>query len=511
MTSQVSKVAHWMWGARHEADAGDEEGGRPGRSSPSLRVAGRAAAARARTVRPSYAAAAYEGPPGGSAATSAAARGTRAPARRSSLHRRRRFLFYCNEMVGLGHLRRTLAIAECLAHAHDDVTSLVITGCPVEWIFSLPPRTDTVKLPVRTRSSQGHARSRLTLEADELRALRAELALAVATAFDPDVVVVDKLPLGVDGELEPTLRALRARGGRCKLVLGLRDIDDSPANVRRKWGFGMRDAIRRYYDTILVYGPSSTPDAIACMGWKRLDVPVLHVGYVGAPMPATGPDDLPDGYLLATSGAGHDGFELLATLGEAIRAEPLPCETVMVAGPLRDPDKLEQLRRLTAGLAVQLYPYRADLPRLIVGARGVVSMAGYNTVGEIMRTRKPALLVPRVRPSEEQLIRAQRLARRGLQQMLHPADVRPARLRAELDTLLARPAPPIELDDYTGAERTVDVLAGMAGLGQTTPAAFPAARRPASTREMGATLVHAAALRVLRRTAALHERRGERA
>jgi predicted glycosyltransferase len=376
-------------------------------------------------------------------------------------------------MVGLGHLRRTLAIVDRLAHAQEDVTSLVITGCPVESIFGLPPRTETVKLPVRSRDSHGHARSRLGLEADELGALRGQIALAVATGFDPDVAVVDKLPLGLDGELEPALQALRARDGRCKVVLGLRDIEDSPANVRRKWGSGMRDAIRRYYDAVLVYGPSSTPDAIDCMGWNGLDVPVSHVGYVGAPMPATGPADLPDGYLLATSGAGRDGFELLATLADAIRAEPLPCETVMVAGPLRDPDKLERLRRLTTGLPVRLYAYRTDLPRVIVGARAVVSMAGYNTVGEIMRTRKPALLVPRVRPSEEQLIRAQRLQRRGLQQMLHPADLRPATLRAELDTLLARPAPPLEPADYAGAERAVDVLAGLA---RPEPAAVRAAR-----------------------------------
>ena len=400
------------------------------------------------------------------------------PRARARAPRRRRFLFYCNEMVGLGHLRRTLAIADRLAHARKDVTSLVITGCPVEPFFGLPPRTETVKLPVRSRDARGRARSRLALEAVELSALRGQIALAVATAFDPDVAVVDKLPLGPDGELEPTLQALSAGGGRCKVVLGLRDIDDSAANVRRKWGSGMRDAIRRYYDAILVYGPSSTPDAIACMGWSGLDVPVSHVGYVGAPMPATGPDDLTDGYLLATSGAGHDGFDLLMTLAEAIRAAPLPCETVMVAGPYRDPAKLERLRRATTGARVRLFAYRTDLPRLIVGARAVVSMAGYNTVGEIMRAPKPALLVPRVRPSEEQLIRAQGLQQRGLQQMLHPADLRPATLRAELDTLLGRTAPPVELADYTGAERAVEVLAGLA----TEAAPCAASRRRAGVR-----------------------------
>jgi hypothetical protein len=92
--------------------------------------------------------------------------------------------------------------------------------------------------------------------------------------------------------------------------------------------------------------------------------------------------------------------------------------------------------------------------------------------------------------------------------MLHPSDLGPATLRAELDTLLARPAPPLELADYTGAERAVDVLAGLARPG---PAAFPAARRAASTRQAGVKRVHAAALEVLRRTAALHQRLGERA
>jgi len=380
-----------------------------------------------------------------------------------SLRRGGRFLFYCNEMVGLGHLRRTLAIVSSMAETYEGVKSLVITGCAVEPFFRLPPRTDTVKLPVRSRDSNGDAWSRMGLDVDDLGALRAQIALAAATAFEPDVAVIDKLPLGLGGELEPTLQALRARD-RCKVVLGLRDIEDSAARVRRRWGAGMLDAIRRYYDAILVYGPSSTPDAIDCMGWNRLDIPISHVGYVGLPMPATGPDDISDGYLLATGGAGHDGFQLFTTLAEAIRLEPLPCETVMVAGPLRHPSELEHLQALTAGLRVRVYPYRTDLPRLIVGARAVVSMAGYNTVGEIMRARKPALLIPRARPSEEQLLRAQDLQRRGLQQMLHPAELEPTRLRAAVEALLARPRPRLARADYAGAERAVDALAAAAGL-----------------------------------------------
>jgi predicted glycosyltransferase/glycosyltransferase involved in cell wall biosynthesis len=375
-----------------------------------------------------------------------------------------RVIFYSNEMVGLGHLRRTLAIAGGLAKTADDVTSLILTGSSIEPFFKLPPRTDTVKLPVRSRDANGQHQSRLVLDVDELRAMRGQLALTAATSFAPDVALVDKLPLGLGGELEPTLEALKA-GGRTKLVLGLRDIDDSARNVRRKWGSGMRDAISRYYDAILVYGPPSTPDAIDCMGWSALDVPIFHVGYVGAPMPAVGAADLPDDYILVTTGGGHDGFQLMATYAEALRVAPLPCETVMVTGPLMGRAEVELLREMTTGLRVRLYEFRTDLPRVIVGARGVVCMAGYNTVSELMRARKPALLVPRVKPSEEQLIRARMLQQRGCQEMLHPAQLTPEALRDAMDGLLERREHPcFHPVDYEGTERAVEVLADLAGV-----------------------------------------------
>jgi predicted glycosyltransferase/glycosyltransferase involved in cell wall biosynthesis len=382
----------------------------------------------------------------------------------------KRFLFYSNEMVGLGHLRRTLSIAGCLTDAHEEASSLILTGCAVEPFFRLPARTDTVKLPIRRRDADGTHHSRLLLDIDELRSMRAQIALATATAFDPDVAIIDKLPLGLGGELELTLESLRARRPRCKVVLGLRDIDDSADNVRAKWGPDMREVIERYYDAVVVYGPRSTPDALRCMGWDGLDIPVVHVGYVGAPSPTEGPLDLPDGYLLATAGAGNDGFALLASVAAAIRAEPLPCPTVMVAGPLMDPADLECLRQLTDGLDIKLCEFRNDLPNLIVGARGIVAMAGYNTVGEIMRARKPALFVPRVRPSEEQLIRARMLDEAGLQQMLHPDDMDPGSMRRALGSLLARRRPSFHAAEYTGSERAAELLAAVGGLTPRTPA-----------------------------------------
>jgi predicted glycosyltransferase len=382
------------------------------------------------------------------------------------MSRPHRFLLFSNEAVGLGHLRRTIAITAHLARTDVRATSLIVTGSPVQALFDLPPRVEAITMPTLTRDRTGTHRSRrLALEADEVRRLRGTIARAAALAFEPDCAVVDRFPLGLDGELAPTLRALRAAG--CRLVLGLRDIEDDPARVRRTWGPDLREAIRRYYDLVLVYGPPSPPlDAIDCLEWDEdsLAVPVVHVGYVGAVETGSEPDDdLPDDYVLATVGGGCDGFDVLATFVEALQLEPLPYPAVVVTGPLMPREDVERLEELAGGLRVQVRRFRPNLEGSIARARAVVCMAGYNTVAEVMRARKPALLVPRVRPISEQLLRAQELGRRGLQDVLHPSELSAATMRAALDRLLARQRPPFEEEHFRGTERTGDLLAGLVG------------------------------------------------
>lgn len=370
-------------------------------------------------------------------------------------------------MVGLGHLRRTLTIAGRLVRDYEDATSLVLTGSAIAPFFELPPGVDTVKLPSTTRDSHGRRRAhRLTVGLDQLETVRSSIALATAITFRPRAAVVDKYPLGLGGELEPTLAQLKIAG--CKLVLGLRDIDDSPERVRRNWGDGMRHAIERYYDAVLVYGPEAAPDAIACMGWNDLAVPVHHVGYLGGPPSGLAPEDLPPGYLLATVGGGRDGYDVLAGVADAIRVRPLSCHTVLVTGPLMADAEIRRLQRLVKGLDAQVWRFRTDMSRVVAGARAVVGMAGYNSVAEVMRAHKPALFVPRVRPSQEQLMRARCLAEGGVQDMLHPDEVSPETMRAALERLLTRPAPTVRPEHYDGSARSAAIVARLAGVPPTT-------------------------------------------
>jgi predicted glycosyltransferase len=50
-------------------------------------------------------------------------------------------------------------------------------------------------------------------------------------------------------------------------------------------------------------------------------------------------------------------------------------------------------------------------------------MCGYNTITEVLQKGKKAIVVPRIKPGREQLIRAQSMANAGLIEMIHPEEL----------------------------------------------------------------------------------------
>jgi predicted glycosyltransferase len=372
-----------------------------------------------------------------------------------------RFLFFTNECVGLGHLRRCLTLAAAVRAQDPRASALIVTGSQVV-PHDVPDGVDILKLPALSRDSGGGYSARsLGVDTSHLSQLRAGVATAIAREYAPDVVVVDKLPLGLDAELESTLRELRA--GHARVVLGLRDIEDSPESVRRRWDEGRHgDVLETLYDQVLVYGPESTLDMLDCVDWDRDLPPVEHVGFVGAPPAAQRPDDLPEEYLLVTFGGGVDGHPVAAAVLDALHVRPVPLPTVLVTGPLMPAEDVDDLRERARGLDVRVLTDRDDLAAVAAHARAAVAMAGYNTVSELLRAGTPALLVPRARPSSEQLIRATTLADAGRVDMLHPDDLSPAAVGDALDRLLARPRATSGLEDADGADRAAQVLLAQA-------------------------------------------------
>jgi predicted glycosyltransferase len=366
-------------------------------------------------------------------------------------------------MLGLGHLRLSLVLADALAARDDRATALVVTGSPAFAGLRLPPRVDILKLPsapVGPDSGWSATALRppagLALDRSEVAALRAALSLTAVELVRPDVVVVDYRPLGRDGDLLPALEHLRARGD-CTVALGLWEADDAPERLRDQWTPELQLSVAQLYDLALVYGPSA-PDDVRVERLRASGVPVHNTRRVVGQPAEHGPPDLGQGYLLATAGGGVDGFPVLELVLAAIRAQPIGIPAVLVTGPLMAAGDVARLRDAAVGLDAQVHEFRADMDAVLAGARAVVSMAGYNTVAEVLASGKPSLLVPRSFPREEQLNRARALAAAGRVSILTEDELDPASMRAALDDLLAREPAPVEAP--LGAADAAAILAG---------------------------------------------------
>jgi predicted glycosyltransferase len=299
---------------------------------------------------------------------------------------------------------------------------------------------------------------------------RAEQLVGALRFFQPDVLVVDHAPLGMKRELEPALRYAREHLPGAKMVLGLRDILDEPRVVRRLWGEqGVYQALAELYDRVLVYGerdhfpldrayalPPEVCAKISFAGYLRKReeiVPPLELRRrLGL--------DAARPLLLSTVGGGGDGVALLVRTLEAIplvRERWPTLEALVVTGPLMDDTEQAKLARLAEPLAgVRLVSFLPQLTSAMAAADVTVCMGGYNTVSELLACRRQAVVVPRVEPRQEQLIRARLLSRRGLVRMVDPDRLTPARLaHAVLEALgegnpvRARPLP------LRGTEQTI--------------------------------------------------------
>jgi predicted glycosyltransferase len=103
-----------------------------------------------------------------------------------------------------------------------------------------------------------------------------------------------------------------------------------------------------------------------------------------------------------------------------------------------DHDDREQLDRLAAGGDdVTLFPYAVELLDDLHDADLVVAMGGYKTAAEIIANRKAAVIVPRVAPRQEQLVRARILRDLGFIWLVEPEEDVVTALRAYVSAALA--------------------------------------------------------------------------
>src|SRR5690606_11455040 len=108
----------------------------------------------------------------------------------------------------------------------------------------------------------------------------------------------------------------------------------------------------------------------------------------------------------------------------------------------------------------QAITFDSHMEFLMAEAAGVVAMGGYNTFCEILSFDKPAIIVPRCHPRQEQLVRAQQAEKLGIASMLRPDGDRPAAVMADAIRRLPdqpRPSGALLPGMLTGLERVAEL------------------------------------------------------
>lgn len=333
---------------------------------------------------------------------------------------------YSHDSVGLGHARRNRAIAHALAEhlpalTGQQVSGFLIAGHPDATQDSLPDGWDWLVLPGYSRVPDGYAARNLGFAVEELIDLRAAAVKAALEAVGPDLFIADRHPFGVGDELRPALEMLRERH-HTTTILGMREVLDTPSVVQQEWAdIGGAEAAAAMYDAVWIYGDEAVHNPL-----HTGELPAVFTdrayftGYLSKGRPVDTGEDAEVPYVLTVVGGGSDGGHIARAAAAA--QVPDGHRHLIVTGPQMPGEDVIGTRALAAANPdaerVRVLRSASNVPALIKDAAAVVSMAGYNSLAEIMATTTPALVVPRNGRRAEQPMRAGDLAALGAVEVL---------------------------------------------------------------------------------------------
>jgi predicted glycosyltransferase len=343
-------------------------------------------------------------------------------------------LFWVQNLLGSGHLRRALILARAMAKEGLRVV-VASGGTPAPWLGA--DGVELVQLPPVRASDLTFADLLDEHDRpidDRFRATRRERLLALFEELRPRAVITEMYPFGRRAfrfELIPLLEAAAAARPRPWRLCSVRDVlVRKPDPERSLW---MLEQARGGYDAVLAHtDPRVIPFALTFPHARALGERLIETGYVVEPPPR--PTVEGRGEVLVSAGGGRVGAALLeaairARAGSRLRTRPWR----LVAGGNLPGDAFENLSvRLPEGCILE--HRREDFAALLANSLLSVSQAGYNTVVEGLRFQKPMVLVPFETATEtEQRTRAERLVELGLAEVVWESGLTPYRLAGAID------------------------------------------------------------------------------
>ncbi len=379
-------------------------------------------------------------------------------------------MFYCQHILGIGHLIRSIEIVRGLI---DDFQIYFINGGKVIEGFPIPANVEVINLPAIETDSE----FRTLRVSEEFVSVEAALDCRKTQLLDlfdrvhPDVLTIELFPFGrrrFSTELLPLLEIAKASGTRT--ICSLRDIVVTKQD-RERHEAKICKLMNRYFDVLLVHGdPKFIPLETSFSRVNDLNCDVYYTGYVVQKSEANVDETVDEikpfsssqhPMILVSVGGGRFGHELLECVARTARLleGKIPHRIQLFTGPFAPNEVLERLQQYASqcyNLTVDRYTpnflnymRRADLS---------ISMAGYNTTLNVLTTGVRAMLLPfQGNDDREQTIRSERLEELGVVRVLRREDLEPEQLARKIVDALQQQPHRVSFD-LQGVEKTAQIV-----------------------------------------------------
>ena len=373
-------------------------------------------------------------------------------------------LFHCQHAMGMGHLIRSLALAEAFA---QKFRVILLNGGPFPKGVARPANIEIIDLPALGLEMDGTLISREGEQSPAaLRNQRRAMILETFRRTRPHVLLIELFPFGrkkFANELLPLLEEANRMGGDAPLTLcSLRDILVEQRKDQFAHETRARLIVNHYFDAVLVHAdPRFIQLEETFHPQTPLATPVHYTGFVFAEKPSATRPRAKSDHVLVSAGGGIAGAALFraAVAAQKILREKFPARMKIVAGPFLPEEDWQALQRAASEQeGVELHRAVPDLCAEMRAARVSVSQCGYNTTMDLLRTNVPALVVPfMIEGEDEQMNRARRLESLGLLRVLDPKQAEATTLANEIQNLFDF-KPNASAFDLNGAHNTVSLV-----------------------------------------------------
>jgi predicted glycosyltransferase len=376
--------------------------------------------------------------------------------------------------LGIGHLVRS---TEIVREMSCDSRVLLICGGEKPEGFQYPEHknVEVLQLPaLKTNPDFSNLHACTSAQSmDEIKTLRRTMLCEAFVGFKPDAIVTELFPFGRKHfrfELLPLLQQARQESPEALVVSSVRDI-----LVKRKdqEEFEQRvcDLVNAFYDLILVHGDKNFQTLDETFSRVNdLRCPVAYTGYVvrqsrPAAIDGSRSSLIEHGQpiIVVSNGSGQylTGQMLLESVLRATRLlrGRIPHEFHMFAGPLMPDTAYTRLESLARGSDnVKLARFTPELAAILRRAELSVSMAGYNTMMDVLASGVRAMVYPvTANDDQEQIVRAESLARAEIIDVIRTEELAPEKLARKLERALGKEPASLSLN-FDGAANSARIL-----------------------------------------------------